>query len=170
MNLTAFNYNWDYWRIAGKVTFDGPNRLIIVNAGVTDIDISQDVYSAWKDWVLEGFGTTFPAAIRGVGGDPIDVTAGEYAGDLYFLINNWKLVYDPRTVAVTGILYSDNYPTAFYSTEGSALYPAKVSNIVAKQVNTVTNNVVSGDPDTIAAAVAAAINALTLQQFIALKD
>jgi len=132
---TFFNYNWDYWLIAGKVTFDGPNRLIIVNEGVTELDISRDVYSSWKNWLLEGFGSTFLPAIRSVGGDPIDVETGQYAGDLYFLINNWKLIIDLEKVRVTGVLYSDNFNTAYYNAPNSPVYPASVSNIVSKQVN-----------------------------------
>lgn len=136
MLTTLFNYEWPYWQTIGSVTFDGTERLIIVNEGVTELDISRDVYSAWKEWVSVGYGAKFAPAIRSVGGDPIDVANGEYAGDLYFLINGWKLLVDLEKVAVTGILYSDNYTTAYYLSATQPVYPAKVSNIVSKQITT----------------------------------
>ena len=46
-----FCYDWDYWYLYHKVTFDAANKLILVNAGVTELDWKVDVYSAWKEWV-----------------------------------------------------------------------------------------------------------------------
>lgn len=137
--LNTINYsfweNWDYNPSLGffgnhKCVFDGVNRLIIVSDEVTSIDIRQDVYSDWKEWVISNQNSRFLPAVRPTGGDPISGT-DQYTGDIFFLINGWKLVYDPRETAVTGILYSDDYDTAYYL-KGSLepLYPARVSSIV----------------------------------------
>lgn len=133
----------DYYEAYGtqKVVFDGPNRLIIVDENVTELDIREDVYEAWKEWVRNPDLTNaeYLAAIRGVGGDPISGTTDQFVGDLYFLINNWRLVYDPRRVSVTGVLFSDDFNTAFYFDEPfkydtpeflDPIFPAKVSSIV----------------------------------------
>ena len=133
----------DYYEAYGtqKVVFDGPNRLILVDENVTELDIREDVYEAWKEWVRNPDLTNaeYLAAIRGVGGDPISGTTDQFVGDLYFLINNWRLVYDPRRVAITGVLYSDDFDTAYYLDQPnlydtpeflSPLFPARVSAIV----------------------------------------
>jgi hypothetical protein len=38
--------------MADPVTFDGPNRLIIVNDGETELEAERDIYSAWKRWMF----------------------------------------------------------------------------------------------------------------------
>lgn len=44
--LTTFFGFWDYWELRHKVTFDGVNKLIEVNPGVTSLDVQRDLYSA----------------------------------------------------------------------------------------------------------------------------
>lgn len=160
---TAFG---DTWLDDDKVSFNGVTKRITVNSGVTELDIRADVYSAWVRWVERYQNSQYLAAMRFTGLDPIP---GGFTGDTYFMINGWKLCYDPNVVAVAGVLYSDDYDTAYWSVDSvSPIYPARVSSLVNTSVS--TQNVVTGDPDTIAAAVAAALNALTVEQFIALKD
>ena len=89
-----FNYGeWTYWdpNLVGaqKVTFDGPNKLILVNEGETSIDIQGDVYSNWKEWSLQRDNTKFLQAISTLGGDPI--TSETFVGDTYFLENGWRI-------------------------------------------------------------------------------
>lgn len=127
---TIFNYGfWDLWALYHKVTFDGVNRIIYVNSEVTELDIKIDVYSNWKEWIkaLPENASWLPA-IRGVGGDPTVV--GEFAGDIYFLINGWKLFVDLTKVRITGALFSDDYASAYYTYAGVVQYPAQVSSIV----------------------------------------
>lgn len=128
MITTLFN-NWDLWQNYHKVTFDGKNRIITVNPGVTDIDIQKDIYSSWKEWTNSYVdnGRWLPA-IRTVGGDP--TIEGEFAGDIYFLINNWKLQVDVKQVKVTGVLFSDDFESAYFTEEGIIQFPAKVSSVV----------------------------------------
>lgn len=142
-NVDAGSTDPSYYEAYGtqKVVFDGPNRLILVDENVTELDIREDVYEAWKEWVRNPDlqNAQFLPAIRGVGGDPISGTTDQFVGDLYFLINNWRLVYDPRRVGVTGVLFSDDFTTAFYFDEPfkydtpeflDPIFPAKVSSIV----------------------------------------
>ena len=124
------NYGfWDLWRLYHKVTFDGANRIIRVNPEVTDLDIKTDVYSAWKEWVSStSDNVTWAPAVRTIGGDP--TVSGQRAGDIYFLQNNWKLYIDLTQVRVTGILFSDNFDSAYYDFNGNIQYPAQVASLV----------------------------------------
>lgn len=121
--------NWDLWANYHKVTFDGPNKIIRVNEGVTTLDIQKDVYSDWKEWVsTRNDNAVWLPAIRAIGGDP--TVEGEKAGDIYFLINGWRLFIDKTKVKVTGVLFSDDFDTAFYNLDGTAQFPTRVSSVV----------------------------------------
>lgn len=162
MALLIWTAHGEEWLDGDKVSFNGRTREIVVNSDVTTLDIRDELYSAWVRWFERQENRAYLPAMRFTGLDPIP---GGFTGDSYFLVNGWKLLYDPRVVAVTGVLFSDNFSTPYYFVaDGSPVFPAQISALV----NTVTNteNVVSGSPETIAAA----INALTLEQFIALKD
>ena len=122
--------NWDLWRLYHKVTFDGANRIIYVNDGVTSLNIKNDVYSDWKEWVASySDNAVWPPAIRTIGGDP---TVGiERAGDIYFLINGWKLYIDLTKVRVIGTLFSDDFDSAYYDYSGTIQYPVQVTSTVS---------------------------------------
>jgi hypothetical protein len=124
------NYGyWDLWRLYHKVTFDGANRIIFVNPEVTDLDIKTDVYSAWKEWTSSmSDNAGWVPAVRTIGGDP--TVSGQRAGDIYFLQNNWKLYIDLTQVRVTGILFSDDFDSAYYDFNGNIQYPAQVASLV----------------------------------------
>lgn len=154
-NVNTGSTDPNYYESYGtqKVLFDGVNRLILVDENVTELDIREDVYESWKEWVRNPDlqNAQYIPAIRGVGGDPISGTTDQFVGDLYFLINNWRLVYDPRKVGVTGVLFSDDFDTAFYFDEPDKyntptlldpVFPAKVSSIVN------TYEIPSGSVDT----------------------
>jgi len=135
-NLAFYNYQWDYWLITDKVTFDGVNKIIIVNEGVTSLDIRTDVWSEWIEWSTLQDSRSFLFAIRQTGLDPIP---GGVTGDSYFLTNGWKLHIDLSKVRVSGVLFSDDYETPYYTYEGKPQYAAQVSSVV----NTVANNVIA---------------------------
>lgn len=129
MITTLFN-NWDLWRLYHKVTFDGENRIIQVNEGVTELDIQKDVYSDWKEWVSSiSDNAVWVPAIRSTGGDP--TVDGQKSGDIYFLINNWKLYIDLTKVKVTGVLFSDDFDSAYYDNNGNIQFPAQVASLVS---------------------------------------
>lgn len=110
------SYNYGYWEFWApydpangfygnqSVTFDGDNRLIIVNAGVTSLRMKEDIYSNWKEWVSVRENAKYVPAFRTTGGDPVG--GGLYAGDIYFTINNWRIVIAEQ-VEVQGIVYDD---------------------------------------------------------------
>lgn len=106
--MLIFNYGfWEFWQnYPQKVTFDGVNKLILVNYGVTQLDVGIDIYSGWKEWVRYRDNTKYPMAISAIGGDP--TVAGQRLGATYFLENGWKIRTwegDHRLV-VTGNIYS----------------------------------------------------------------
>jgi len=92
--------------MAAKVTFDGDNRLIIVNFGETTLDAKVDLYSDWKEWVLTSNNSKYPIAFIAVGGDTI--SSGAYLGTTYFLENGWRIrPYEgSHQLTITGNVYT----------------------------------------------------------------
>lgn len=93
MDVTYFNYEWDYWELYHKVTFDGPNKLILINEGETNVNVLNDIYSAWKEWIqhdeTQFFNARFEQAMTVVGGEP--TVSPESLDATFFLINGWRL-------------------------------------------------------------------------------
>jgi hypothetical protein len=116
------------WSLYDKVDFDGINKVIYVHPEVTSLDIRADVYTSWIDWIALRDNLKFLPAIRTTGLDPIG--AGVYTGDVYFLINGWKLSVNLQNVKVTGVLYSDDFDTAYYTPDMTPQYPATVAALV----------------------------------------
>lgn len=116
------------WELNSKVSFDGISQIIYVHSEVTDFDIRTDLYSAWIDWISLYDNIKFKSALRTTGFDPIG--GGAYTGDVYFLINGWKLSINTQRVRVTGVLYSDDYDTPFFTENMTAQYPVTVSSLV----------------------------------------
>ena len=137
---TVLNYgHWDLWQLYQKVTFDGANRIIRVNPGVTELNIKSDIYSDWKEWVRSSSdNAVWLPAIRTIGGDP--TVEGQFAGDIYFLINDWKLYIDLTKVKVTGVLFSDDYEAAYFSYDDVIQYPVQVSSIVSGSAQLVNSD------------------------------
>lgn len=121
-----------------KVVFDGSAKTITVVSGTTSLDIRIDVYKEWVDWIMLSDNSKYLPAIRYTGFDPI--SAGVYTGDIYFLINGWKLLVDMTETRITGVLYSDDYNTAYYTVLGVPQYPITVAAVV----NTVSTGGGSG--------------------------
>jgi hypothetical protein len=129
------------WELNEKVSFNGTTKQITVNAGVTSIDISADVYSAWVRWTARERG--YLPAMRYSGFDAIP---GGRTGATFFLQNGWKLVYNPNLVAVNGVLYSEDYGTAYWSVDYQPIYPATVSSLVNSAIS--YQNVITGTAST----------------------
>lgn len=148
------------WALAEKVSFNGTTKRITVNAGVTELDIRADVYSAWVRWVTREDNARYLRAMRYTG---LDLIPGGFTGDTYFMINGWKLEYDANVVAVNGVLFSDDYATPYWSAADQPIYPATVAALV--NTATTTQNVVTGtaltEAQTAAAVWAAATRTLT---------
>lgn len=122
-----FNYDYDYWALKAKITFDGDKRVITVNTDTSTLNI-RELYASWKEWTRLRDNAKFLPALRTVGGDPIG--SGAFTGDSYFLVNGWKLSVDLAKVRVTGVLFSDDYDTAYYTLNLTAQYPATVAALV----------------------------------------
>ena len=117
---------WDDMTDPMKVTFDGQNRLIYLNTQYPSIRIKQDMYSAMKRWLKRRQNLTYPPAIRTIGGDSLG--NGQYAGDLYFLTNDWQVVVSHQ-VAITGVLYNDNVAISTYNVQSGGGVIATVASL-----------------------------------------
>jgi hypothetical protein len=127
----------------GGFTFDGHGRFIVVDPSVAAFDVAE-MYSRWKDWVQQtipqdGSAKWLPA-MRYSGSDPIP---GGTTGAVFFMSNGWRVKYDPNATAVTGVLFSETYATAYWTNELAPVYPVTVSAVVNNV--TTTQNVVTGD-------------------------
>ena len=104
--MTSLYYGfWDYWELHHKVTFDGVNKLILINEGETSIDIQRDIYSAWKEWVRQESNSRYLKALNVIGGES---TVGDEKLDAtYFLINGWRIKPYPGsyTLTLTGNIF-----------------------------------------------------------------
>lgn len=100
--------NWEYWLNYHKVTFDGVNKLILINNGVTDIDVQIDIYSSWKEWALQSENLKYLKALNIVGGEP--TVGAEKLDSTYFLINGWRIKPYPGsyTLNIVGNLFEVN--------------------------------------------------------------
>ena len=72
--------------------YDGVNLIITLDSGVTEVDIINDVYVPWKDWMLVSpVNRKFPAAFRSDGGATLTTVLNQ--GSYIFLANDagWRL-------------------------------------------------------------------------------
>lgn len=124
--INTLNLWQEDWLLYHKVVFDGINRLIIINPGESAISVKTDIYSSWKEWSRLRDNAKFLPAIRTTGGDPVG--GGQFTGDNYFMINNWR-IYISDATDITGILYSDNYPSPFVTAPEANIVRSTVSNL-----------------------------------------
>lgn len=96
--MLVFNYGfWEFWELYNpnvtfgeqKVSFDGINKLILVNEPVTQITVLNDIYSNWKEWSMVRDNGKFLQALSAIGGDPITSTSA--VGTTFFLENGWRI-------------------------------------------------------------------------------
>ena len=82
------------------MTFDGPNKLIVLSSTTLNL---QELWSAWKAWLRAG-NAQYALAMNTVGGEPIDPSAGTLVPLYLFLLNGWKLrpMESDHTLNVTG--------------------------------------------------------------------
>lgn len=134
-----------------KVTFDGDNKLIIVNIGETSLSVDVDIYSEWKHWVLQNDNFKYPVAVSAIGGDPIG--GGRYLGSTFFLENGWKIrPYEGNHVlTVSGNLYTRDSTSPFVQTLSP--YNVLISMQVSNLIDTVSTSGGGSTPSDIADAV-----------------
>ena len=132
--------------MAEKVTFDGPNKLIVINNGETDLNAQEDIYSAWKRWMTEqesyGLSSKYEQAFRTVGGDPITVT--QAVSPYYFLLNGWVIrPYEGNhLLTITGNVFVDGGGNPFTPTVGS--YNVTINLVTSPQSLTTVVSVSGG--------------------------
>jgi hypothetical protein len=104
--------------MAEKVSFDGENKLIICDSTALNIIVQDDIYSAWKRWVLIDDNSKYLEAIRTIGGDPISEVLS--LGATFFLLNGWKIrpAEQNYVLNVEGNLYSEDGLPPFVQTVG----------------------------------------------------
>jgi hypothetical protein len=103
--------------------FDGDNLIITLDSGITEVDIVDDVYEPWKDWMLASpLNRRYPAAFRPDGGNPLSSIINQGS---YIFLNNlegWRMKppEEDITVYLTGNLaVEDNTLPAFIPTTGA---------------------------------------------------
>jgi len=123
MLITLFNGDFEYWDLKHKVTFDGENKLILINTGETILNVEIDIYSDWKEWSRVRDNTKFEQALTVVGGDPS--TGGDRLEPTFFLINGWKIRTweGDHNLLVNGNLFTDNQTSLFIPT----IFPHNIS-------------------------------------------
>jgi len=95
---------------AADFTFSGAVREIIINPGVTNVNV-QDMYSRWKQWVRDSDNSKYFQAFTTFGGDP--TIPGQFAPRYFFLTNNWQVrVNNNEDVDFETNLYTDNVGTS----------------------------------------------------------
>jgi len=157
MHTSTYYGYWDYWELYHKVTFDGVNKLILVNDGETDLDIQIDLYSAWKEWMQLEDNMKYFQAINTVGGEP---TIGAERLDVtYFLINGWKIkpysgTYD---LVLTGNIFDVDGGTIKVPADVNPLFPNNISintntSVIVRLLTTEVSSSGTFDPETIVSA------------------
>lgn len=99
------------------MTFDGPNKLIVLSAATLNL---QALWAAWKAWLRAG-NAQYALALNTVGGEPIDPSAGTLVPLYLFLLNGWKLrpmEADHTLSVVGGTLLVEGGGDPFVSTLG----------------------------------------------------
>jgi hypothetical protein len=74
------------------INFDGDNLLITLDSGITEVDVVDDLYRAWKDWMLETpLNRRYPQAFVSDGGNPLTAVINQ--GSYIFLQNQygWRI-------------------------------------------------------------------------------
>lgn len=91
-------------------TFDGTNRIITLPEATSEINVEQDLYSDWKEFVKVGNNAQFAPAFRTISGDPL--TAALEAAPYFFLRNDlgWRIrpAEEDATVFFTGNLIAED--------------------------------------------------------------
>lgn len=87
--------------------FDGVNLTITLDSGLTDVDVIDNIYEPWKDWMLSSpLNRGYPPAFRSDGGAPLSSIINQ--GSYIFLNNTagWRIKppEEDITIYLTGNL------------------------------------------------------------------
>src|SRR3989304_10116116 len=138
--------------MAASLTYDTTNKLFILNAGVTALDIKVDLYSDVKeDWKDNASLTKFRFPVISVGGQSIG--GGQVISPYYILRYGWKIRPQEanHTLTISGNVITDDETDVFIKKVGN--YNVRIKYVVSS--NSLTQEV--------------AATGLTMGQFLALK-
>jgi len=105
------------------IDFDGDALVITLDTGVTEIDVIDDIYEPWKDWMLASpLNRKYPQAFISDGGNPLSAIINQ--GSYIFLQNDagWRIrpPEEDITIYLTGNLaVADTTSPAFIPTIGA---------------------------------------------------
>lgn len=122
-----------------KVTFDGPNKVIVeIAAGPENTVDVTTVYSEWKTWLRQSDNAKYLPAFSQVGGDPITTT--QNLGSTFFLENGWRIrpAESNHKVTLVGNVYTrEPGQSVFVPTEGAFTVntETRVSSLVDSTVS-----------------------------------
>lgn len=98
--------------MADKVTFDGVNKIIQVEPGVTELFFDTDVYAVWKKWAINNL--NYLQAIQKFGGETL-VPNQLFISYAFIMLNGWKIRPDPVQHILT-------IKSNVFSSDGSNIY------------------------------------------------
>ena len=101
-------------------TFDGPNKLILIDAGTTTMPAAT-LYTEWLAWSLLPGNDIYPVAAAKLAGEVLGY--GQVQSDYYKIMNGWKVVpYNgDYTLIVSGNLFGDAGSSVFNLATGNIL-------------------------------------------------
>jgi hypothetical protein len=89
------------------ITFNGPSKTITLAAGQTTVSVAE-MYSRWKDWVMQSDNAKYLDAFRVVGGDPLG--GGVFATINVFIRNDYGWRIKPPEQDIDIVLVGNLYP------------------------------------------------------------
>jgi len=122
-------------------TFDGENRIISLDPGVTSFGVI-DLYSKWKEWVIVADNAKYPKAFFTIGGEPINSDGSQVISPYFFLDNLWKVrpqETDHELVILGNLLTPDGAPPTVATIGGFSVYVRTVLS-----VNSTTTSIEGG--------------------------
>lgn len=89
------------------------------SSGTIEIDVQRDLYTAWKDWCLQGNIGFAPQAFEPIGGHRLP--NGKRIESAFLLLNRWRIQLAPGNyrLRINGNLQSDDGESPFKIPEGS---------------------------------------------------
>ncbi len=123
------------------IDFDGPNKIITLASGVTDVD-AIEIYSRWKDWVKDDNAQYLRAFDNSEGGSPIDATT--LTGSYFFLRNDlgWRVKPPEEDIQITinGNFFPRDFLLPYLNpTDGNFNTAIRISSSSLTQVVTVSS-------------------------------
>lgn len=125
--LTNYVQFWDDFVDPLKATFDGEARIITISPQYSDVRVKLDLYSASKRWLQRRQNACYPPCFETSGGD--SVGSGLYTGDIYFLVNDWRIRVNTQVNIIGTVYNKSNSSLSPYIVESGGGVVATVSSL-----------------------------------------